>query len=171
MIKTVKKIYKKIFWSNEKYARNLGVNIGKNCSIGKCSFGSEPYLVSIGDHVQVTKGVSFFTHTGGWLFRNEHPHFDCFGKIIVKDDVYIGNNVIILPGVTIAKNVIIGAGAVVTKSVSENSIVGGNPAKKIGDVNELKKRLIPYNLNTKGLNFNDKKDVLLSTKEDFFIFK
>ena len=134
-------------------------------------FGSEPYLVSIGDHVQVTKGVSFITHTGGWILRNEYPHFDCFGKIIVGDDVYTGNNVTILPGVTIAKNVIIGAGAVVTKSVSNNSIVGGNPAKKIGDVNDLKKRLIPYNLNTKGLNTSDKKEVLLSTKEDFFISK
>ena len=171
MIKIIKKIYKKIFWSNEKYMRHLGVKIGENCSIGKCSFGSEPYLVSVGNHVQVTKGVSFITHTGGWLFRNEYPYFDCFGKIVVKDNVYIGNYAIILPGVTIAENVIIGAGAVVTKSVSKNSIVGGNPAKKIGDVNEIKKRLIPYNLNTKGLNFNDKKDVLLSTKEYFFVSK
>ena len=157
--------------SRLEYARYLGVNIGKRCYIGKCSFGSEPYLISIGDHVQITKGVSFITHTGGWLFRDEYPKFDCFGKISVQNNVYIGNYAIILPGVSIGENVIIGAGAVVTKSVSSNSIVGGNPAKKIGDVNELKKRLIHFNLNTKGMNYKDKKNVLLSTNEEFFISK
>lgn len=52
-------------------------------------------------------------------------------KVTIKDNVWIGTRVIILPGVTINNGAIIGAGAVVTKDVPENAIVGGNPAKII----------------------------------------
>lgn len=51
--------------------------------------------------------------------------------IVISDDVWIGANVIILPGVTVGKGSIIGAGAVVTKNVPEYSVVGGNPATVI----------------------------------------
>ena len=54
------------------------------------------------------------------------------GKIIIKENVWIGSNAVILPDVTIGKGAIIGAGAVVTKDVSDFEIVGGVPAKKIG---------------------------------------
>ena len=53
------------------------------------------------------------------------------GSIIVKDDVWIGANALILSGVTIGQGAIIGAGAVVTKDVPPYAIVGGNPAKVI----------------------------------------
>lgn len=171
MIKKVLNIYRNTFWTREKLARYKGVSIGNNCFIGKCSFGSEPYLISIGNHVQITKGVSLITHSGGWLFRKDFPKFDCFGKIVIKDNVYIGNNAILLPGVTIGSNVIIGAGAVVTKSVPDNSIVGGNPATIIGNVEDLKERLIKYNMNTKGLNPDKKREVLLSKSDSCFIKK
>ena len=51
--------------------------------------------------------------------------------IVIDDDVWIGGQVIILPGVHIGKGAIIGAGAVVTKDVPDYAIVGGNPAKII----------------------------------------
>ena len=51
--------------------------------------------------------------------------------IIIKRNVWIGANVIILPGVKIGSNSIIGAGSVVTKSFEDNSIVCGNPARFI----------------------------------------
>jgi serine acetyltransferase len=53
------------------------------------------------------------------------------GDIIIKDDVWIGANAIILSGVTIGQGALIGAGAVVTKDVPPYAIVGGNPAKVI----------------------------------------
>ena len=52
-----------------------------------------------------------------------------FYETVIGDDVWIGANVIILPGVRISDHSIIAAGAVVTKDVPEYSIVGGNPAK------------------------------------------
>lgn len=51
--------------------------------------------------------------------------------VYIGDDVWIGSNVIILPGVIIEKHSIIGAGAVVTKNVPEKAIVAGNPARII----------------------------------------
>ncbi|MCU4858668.1 CatB-related O-acetyltransferase [Bacillus cereus] len=53
------------------------------------------------------------------------------GPIIVEDDVWIGNNAIILSGITIGKGAIVAAGSVVTKNVEPYSIVGGNPAQLI----------------------------------------
>ena len=53
--------------------------------------------------------------------------------ILVKKGSWIGANVIILPGVTIGRNSVVGAGSIVTKSVSDHSIVAGNPAVVIED--------------------------------------
>lgn len=57
-------------------------------------------------------------------------------KTIIGNDVWIGANVIILPGVKIGNHTILGAGSVVTKDVPDFAIVGGNPAKVIKFRNE-----------------------------------
>jgi len=54
------------------------------------------------------------------------------GKIIIRENSWIGSNAVILPDVIIGKGAIVGAGAVVTKDVPDFEIVGGVPAKKIG---------------------------------------
>ena len=77
-----------LFWrlqSPEKQARHLGVQIGKNCLIATRRWSSEPYLITIGDHVQVTEGVWFHTHGGGNLVRQKYPDYDSFGKIKIED--------------------------------------------------------------------------------------
>jgi maltose O-acetyltransferase len=53
--------------------------------------------------------------------------------VVIEDYVFIGPRAIILPGVTIGKGAVVAAGAVVTKDVGEREIVGGVPAKKIGE--------------------------------------
>ncbi len=55
------------------------------------------------------------------------------GDVIIEDFVWIGHDVIILPGVTLGEGCIVGAGAIVTKSVPPLAIVGGNPARIIGE--------------------------------------
>lgn len=104
------------------------------------SNGSE--MLIIGDFCSIAEGVKF-------IVASEHPYkglstypfkvkfleqsFEAGSKgdIIVKDDVWIGLNSIILSGVTIGQGAIIGAGSVVTKDVPPYAIVGGNPAKII----------------------------------------
>ena len=51
--------------------------------------------------------------------------------VIIKDFVWLGSNVTIVPGVTIGEGVVVGAGSVVTKSVPNYAVIGGNPAQII----------------------------------------
>lgn len=53
------------------------------------------------------------------------------GAVTIEDDVWIGDNVSILPGVTIGRGSVIGANALVNKSFPQGSIIGGVPAKLI----------------------------------------
>lgn len=128
-------------------------------------------MIEIGNHVQITKGVKIFTHGGGWVFRTEYPNIDIFGKVVIKNNVYIGNNALIMPGVVIGNNVIVGAGSVVAKSVPDNSVVAGNPARIISDIETTKQNMLPYNVGTKKMNYEEKKKNLLSLSEDKFIKK
>lgn len=119
----------------------------------------------------MTNGVKFFTHGGSWFFTKELPNFDTFGKVIIKNNVYIGNNTLIMPGVTIGNNVIIGAGSVITKSISDNSVVAGNPARNISDIESTKLAMLAYNVESKQMNPEEKKKYLISLSEDKFIKK
>jgi len=154
------------------YAKFIGVKVGNNCRIASKNWGSEPYLIEIGNHVHITKGVNFVTHDGAvWVFRDEIPNFDAFGKIFIKDNTYIGNNSIILPGITIGQNCIVGACSVVTKSIPDNSIVAGNPAKFITTTKSYKEKTLKHNAKTKTLKYQDKKKTLLKLDESIFITK
>lgn len=165
------KVYRKLFWSVEKIAKYNGVKIGKNCDIQEVNFGSEPYLISIGDNVQITHGTKIFTHGGARVLRGKYPQMDFFGKVIIKDNVYIGNNCLIMPGVTIGSNVIVAAGSVVAKSVSDNVVIGGNPAKVLSSLDDFEKKVIEKNVGSKFMSRNEKKEFLLSLPEERFIKK
>jgi acetyltransferase-like isoleucine patch superfamily enzyme len=65
-------------------------------------------------------------------------------RVSIGKDVWIGANAVILPGVTIGDGAIIGAGAVVTGDVEPYSIVGGVPARKIGERNAVAKEKMAY---------------------------
>lgn len=143
------------------YHRFCGVKIGEGCSINSWSFGSEPYLISIGNHVQITADVKIFTHGGGWVLRKEDKTFDSFGPVNIGNNVYIGNNALIMPGITIEDNVIVGAGSVVTKSIPCNVVVAGNPARIVSSIEAYKKKSLAYNTHTKLLSQKQKRQALL----------
>jgi len=158
-------------YTPEQYARHIGVNIGKDCLIVTRNWGSEPYLITIGNNCQITRDVSIYTHGGGHAIRCCCPDFDVFGKVVVEDWVYIGANSQIMPGVTIGEGALVAAGSVVTKSVPPHTVVGGNPARNICTVQEFYERNKKYNISTKGLSRKAKKELLLSLSEDKFIKK
>lgn len=66
------------------------------------------------------------------------------GEITIEDNVLLGARSIIMYNVTVGRNAIVAAGSVVTKDVPPYSIVGGNPAKVIGDTRNLLKKRLEY---------------------------
>lgn len=146
-------------------ARKLGLVIGEDCRFIKVSastFGSEPYLIEIGNHVTITEGVRFITHDGGvWVLRSSHKNIDFIKPIKVGNNVFIGMNTLILPGVSIGNNTVVGAGTIVTKNLEGNAVYAGVPAKKIKDIDSYENQILKETFDTKGLNKYEKKDYLL----------
>lgn len=128
------------FEKRTKILKKEGIKIGKSCEIyPNVAFGSEPYLIEIGDNVRITSGCRFVTHDGGiYVLRNLNKltNADIFGKIKIGNNVHIGLNCIIMPNVTIGNNCIIGCGAVVTKDIPDNSVAVGVPARVIKNIEE-----------------------------------
>jgi len=123
-----------------------GMKVGENCRIiGRPNFGSEPYLISIGNHVTVSSNVTFLTHDGGTWVLGKIPvekRILKFGRITIHDNCFIGHGTIILPGVTIGPNSVIGTGSIVTKDVPAGEIWAGVPAKFITTYDEYAKKAI-----------------------------
>jgi acetyltransferase-like isoleucine patch superfamily enzyme len=146
-------LYRYVFWSNEKFARHYGVKIGEGCRILTKSFGSEPFLITIGNHCTITKGTTFITHDGStWLNRDEKGRRYYYAPIEIGNNVFIGMNSIIMPGVKIEDKVIVGAGSVVTKSIPCGVVVGGNPAKIIGNYNDLERKRLETFISEKDMD-------------------
>ncbi len=147
------------------FARRIGVTIGTECrllGVDRGTFGSEPYLIQIGNHVTVTAGVRFVTHDGGvWVIRESYPDLDVIGAITVGDNVFIGMGSIVLPGVTIGNDVVIGAGSVVTKDVLSRTVVAGVPARRICSVDEYAARSIARGVHYRGLPAQAKRKAFL----------
>ncbi len=167
----LKSLYRRFFWSLERQALYAGVKLGDHNFIASRFWSSEPYLIQVGSHCQITAGVRCYTHGGGGAVRRFISKFDAFGKITIGDYFYIGSNSLIMPGVTIGDNVLIAAGSVVTKSIPSNVVVGGNPACIVCTIEEYIERNLRYNLNSKGLNFEEKRYMLLHLPEEKFIKK
>ena len=164
----IKKIYRTLYrvimvkLNHVKYAEKIGVNIqGRLHLYGNIGWGTEPWLITLGDNVHITDGVKFETHDGGTLlFRNQIPDLEITKPITVGNDVYIGNNVIILPGVTIGNRVIIGAGAVVSKDIPDNSVAVGVPARIIKSTDEYLEKIKKESIHLGHLTYEEKDKAL-----------
>jgi len=125
-------------WANFFQPKNI--TIGQDTIIGDHAFLDGRAKLTIGDHVSIASQVL--------IYNSEHDiHSDKFDPleepVEIGDYVFIGARAIILPGVKIGKGAVVAAGAVVTKDVPEMTIVGGVPAKPIGQrkVSQLNYRL------------------------------
>ena len=107
-----------------------GISIGEGTIIGDACFLDGRAPLKIGNNVDIATGVM--------VYNSEHDiHSENFapidGEVEIGDYVFIGPRAIILPGVKIGKGAVIAAGAVVTGNVKDFEIVGGIPAKPIGE--------------------------------------
>lgn len=118
-----------------------GVKIGKDCLLCSSPMTREPYLINIGNNVTVSTNVTFVTHDNS--IKLLYPEkSDVFGKIVIGNNCFIGENATILYGVTLADNIIVAAGSVVTKSFrNSNIIIGGNPAHIINTWDKFSEKI------------------------------
>lgn len=146
------------------YAAKVGVNFpqGGLHVYGTVNWSTEPWIITLGTNVHITDGVRFLTHDGGTLlYRNQVPDLEITKPITVGDNVYIGNNVIILPGVTIGSNVVIGAGAVVSRDIPDNSVAVGVPARVIKTADEYFEKIKRESLHLGQLEGQEKDKALM----------
>jgi len=138
-------------WLRKSMLVGMGCKIGKRCEIEPgVDVGFRPNVV-IGDFCQINNNVQIknavignyvMIAPGCVLLDRLHNFNDTVKPMvlqgesgkkspIIHDDVWLGQNVIVMPGIEIGEGAIVGAGAVVTKDVKSYSIVGGVPASLI----------------------------------------
>lgn len=113
-----------------RFYRPSRLKVGNNSIIGNDAMLDARNGITIGDNVSLSMGV--------WVWTLEHDPQDPWyaaigGPVVINDYAWVSCRVVILPGVTIGEGAVVAAGAVVTKDVPPYSIVGGAPAKVIGE--------------------------------------
>lgn len=110
---------------------------GYNIEIGENFYANHNLIildgnkVTFGDNVFIAPNCAFYTAGHPLDPEQRNKGLEYAKPIEIGDNVWIGGNVVVLPGVKIGDNCVIGAGSVVTKDVPENSVAVGNPCKVI----------------------------------------
>jgi UDP-2-acetamido-3-amino-2,3-dideoxy-glucuronate N-acetyltransferase len=132
-----------------------GAKIGKNCNIGQNVYIAGGAI--IGDNCKIQNNVSIYAgvKAGNHVFfgpscvltndinpRCLHSKNGQYIETILEDGVTLGANCTIVCGNTLGKHCLIGSGAVICKDVEQNSIMVGNPGRKIGNIDEKGNRNI-----------------------------
>lgn len=139
----IQKIYLKICISK-------GLKVGKDVIFVEVpEFGSEPFLIEIGDRTKITAGCAFINHDGAmYVIRSMEKYQDVrnFGRIKIGKNCFVGNNCTFLPGSQMGDNCILGAGSVLNSSMPEGSVFAGVPAKFICTIEEYGNKALANNI-------------------------
>jgi len=113
------------------YFKSLGLPIGShNTQLDALT----PSLIKLGKNFVSAPGSKIVSHDSGLILSHGLLRF---GRVEIGDNVFLGTNSVILAGTFVGDNCIIGAGAVVKGVFEANSVIAGNPAKRIMSVEEL----------------------------------
>lgn len=150
----LKRLVKKLFLSyradQESYIeffRNRGAEIGDRVRIYDPTSTfldpTRPWMLKIGNDVQITSGVTILTHGYDWsVLKGKYgPVLGSSGEVVIGNNCFIGMHTTILKGVHIGDNCIIGANSLVNRDIESGWVAAGNPAKPIMRIEDyLKKR-------------------------------
>lgn len=94
---------------------------------------TRPWMLKIGNDVQITAGVTILTHGYDWsvLKRMYGPVLGSCGEVTIGNNCFIGMHATILKGVHIGDNCVIGANSLVNRDIPDGWVAAGNPAKPI----------------------------------------
>jgi acetyltransferase-like isoleucine patch superfamily enzyme len=153
--RAIKRLVRKSNFAN---AQRLGLSVGEGTIfVGQQDFGSEPFLISIGSSCLITNSVSFITHDGaiqvpliadGEKIGDVYGKKSVFGRIVIDENCFVGQGSVILKDTHIGKNCIVAACSVVKGHHPENSVIGGNPAKRICSIDEYYGKNGPHIIDT-----------------------
>jgi maltose O-acetyltransferase len=126
------------FWLEQPFHCDYGSNIevgdnfyaNFNCTI------LDVAKVTIGKNVMFAPNVSLYTASHPVHPDNRNSGYEFGIEITIGDNVWLGGNVVVMPGIHIGNNVVVGAGSVVTKDLPDNVIAAGNPSKIIREITE-----------------------------------
>lgn len=130
--------------------------IGENSMVEPpfhCSYGENIYIghntylnafctildnneVRIGNHVMIGPAVQLYTAAHLLQADARIAGWEVTKPIVIEDKVWIGGSAVVLPNVTIASSAVVGAGSVVTRDVPANTVVVGNPATVIREIDQ-----------------------------------
>lgn len=146
--------YKELY---PRYLRKIGINIAENYREGKMGYihqsvyfdGSDYSLISIGKNTTISRDVIILTHdfsiVKGLKVIGRVPKGRFLKPVSIGENCFIGARCMILPGTQIGSNTICGGGSVLHGTIPPNSVVVGNPAKRICSIEEWTNRHIEKN--------------------------
>lgn len=105
--------------------------LGKNVFINSNCYFMDGAKITVGDNVFIGPSCGFYTANHPLDYQTRNQGIEQALPILIGNNVWLGGNVIVLPGVEIGNGCVIGAGSVVTKDIEANSIATGVPCKVI----------------------------------------
>lgn len=127
--------------------------IGDYCLISPGVRISAARSIRIGDNCMLAANVIVSDSDWHGIYNRVRP-FRCTKPVVIHNNVWLGERVIVNKGVTIGENSVVGAGSVVTKSIPANTVAAGNPARIIKTINPNRRML--------------KREVLFDDAEHYF---
>ncbi len=131
-----------LYWSNligvnrpcmfSTIQKGASIQIGNNCGFSGTVIGAFESVI-LGNNVRC--GANTLITDSDWHL--DDPRAGEVKPVIIKDNVWLGVNAVVLKGVTIGENTVIGANSVVVKDIPANVIAAGNPCKVIKEIHAV----------------------------------